>query len=84
MARAIQAHWKQTTENLPQGCAAAWHAMVKGRALAGIFRLMSGDVHMLCYHVKGDPKPTVERFPSLQQAQDRAGVVLSTRVCVPR
>lgn len=84
MAQSHQAHWKQTTHGLPQGCAAAWHAVVNGQTLAGIFRLMSGDTHMLCYHVMGDEKPTVERFPSIQQAQERAGIVLSTRVCLPR
>lgn len=84
MANSPQAHWKQTKENLPPGCAAAWHAMIGGRAMAGIFRLMSGDTHMLCYHVMGDPKPTVERFPGIQQAQERANVILSTRVCIPR
>ena len=84
MAETAQAEWKQTTENLPDGCAAAWHAMVQGRALAGIFRLMSGETHMLCYQVMGDLKPTVERFPSVELALDRANVVLSTRVCMPR
>jgi hypothetical protein len=79
-----QAEWKQTTEGLPEGCAAALHAIVAGQTLAGIFRLMSGETHMLCYHVMGDVKPTVERLPSIQAAQERANVVLSTRVCMPR
>jgi hypothetical protein len=58
--------------------------MVEGKALAGIFRLMSGDTHMLCYQVMGDPMPTVERFPSVELALERANTVLSTRVCMPR
>jgi hypothetical protein len=76
--------WKLTTGNLPNGCAAAWHAEIGGRTLAGIFRLMAGDVFMLCYQVMGDPKATVERFCTIQEAQDRANVVLSTRLCMPR
>jgi hypothetical protein len=31
---------------------------VGGQTLAGIFRLMSGETHMLCYHVMVDEKPT--------------------------
>lgn len=76
--------WKPSTANLPPGCAAAWHAEIGGKTLAGIFRLMAGDVHMLCYQVMGDPKATVERLPTIQEAQDRANVVLSTRLCMPR
>lgn len=76
--------WKLTTDKLPNGCAAAWHAGIAGKTLAGIFRLMAGDAFMLCYQVMGDPKPTVERFATIQEAQDRANVVLSTRLYMPR
>lgn len=84
MAPSPNAHWKQTTENLPQGCTAAWHAMINGQAVAGIFQLVAGDTHMLCFQVQGDEKPTVERFPGIQQALERANTVLSTRICIPR
>lgn len=76
--------WVLITGDLPHGVARAWQAVIDSNALAGIFEVMEGGTFMLTYHVAGDPKATVERFGTFAQAQERAGLVLSTRMVVGR
>lgn len=76
--------WVLIAGSLPPGVARAWQAVVDGNAVAGIFEVVEGGTFMLTYHVAGDRKATVERFGSFMLAQERANLVLSTRMVVGR
>lgn len=60
--------WKVMTLNRPPGCIQAWHAEMRNQTMVCILQLEAGDLHMLCYQLMGDPKPTVKRFPTIQMA----------------
>ncbi|GGD43436.1 hypothetical protein [Aureimonas glaciei] len=74
--------WVLITGAIPAGCARAWQAIVDGNSVAGIFKIVAGGTFMLSYQAAGDGKPTVEGFATFDKAQERANLVLSTRMVV--
>jgi hypothetical protein len=76
--------WMPVPKPLPQGVARGWMALEHGYAVAAIFEVMAGGVFMLSYHVYGEAKPRIERFPSFDLAQSHANRELSRCKVIPR
>jgi hypothetical protein len=71
-------------KDVPQGVARGWMAIEQGSAVCGIFEVIAGGTFMLSYHVLGEQKPRVERFPSFGMAQEHANKALTDCKVIPR
>lgn len=76
--------WIEQRPPYPSGVVGVWFAIEAKQAWCGIFKLIGGEVFMLVYLEKGNPKPVNERFPSFTLAQQRAIDVMNTKQLQPR
>jgi hypothetical protein len=81
----MQGKWIEVPKPLPPGVMRGWMAVEQGVAVAAIFQVLGGlETFMLSYHVLGEAKPRVERFPSFDFAQEHANRRLSDCKVIPR